>query len=102
MKYTGEYFLAEYHKFRNVMCSRRYDSNQKLLGFKGLWAVFLRISKDDEQYDVCAGVFDALFVELPRRLSYEAVQPLTELLLNNHAGKTYRPAKVKARMEATK
>lgn len=91
MTFTGEYFLAEYHRFRNVMCSRKYDSNQKLLGFKGLFGVFLHVPKEDELFDICKAAFDALFEELPRRLAYETIEPLTKLLMNNHAGEVYAP-----------
>ena len=73
------------------MCSRKYDSNQKLLGFKGLFYILLNIPKEDKDFDTCDSAFSALFEELPRRLSFEEMQPLTELLLNSHTGKKYDP-----------
>jgi hypothetical protein len=82
---TKKYFLKEYHKFREIMCSGAYDLEQKLDAFQGLVFVYMNItpnqSAEDEQ--ICQTAMMGLNNELNMRLGYDLAQQCAKVLEEN-------------------
>ncbi len=71
--YTSESFIEEFHGFREILCSKKYSEEQKLGAFQGLLLVYLNVSKDDPDLQVCVDAMNMLMEEVPRRLSKEII-----------------------------
>lgn len=67
MKITGDYFLKEYHTFREIMCSLKYTIEDKDEAFKGLTFVYFNIESDDPKLELCESAYAALTYEFPMR-----------------------------------
>lgn len=77
MKITGDYFLKEYHVFRNIMCSLEYTVEQKDEAFKGLTLVYFNIELDDPKLELCKLTYTALALhEFPMRQTYQIMASL--------------------------
>ena len=78
-KYTQEYLLKEYHAFRDIMCSTKYSIEQKQDAYQGLLFVYVNANLICE--DRTIRMMDALDIEFARRISYEIIKPLTDLVI---------------------
>jgi len=80
---TKEYFLTEYHKFREIMCSMT-SVDDKLNAFKGLLYVYMnldpKLSVDDKE--LCDMSMQSLSLELSMRIGYQAQIEIEKLGLN--------------------
>lgn len=48
---TFNYFLEEYHKFRQILCSTKYTIEQKLNAWKGLLYVYVNVETENEKQE---------------------------------------------------
>ena len=76
MKITGDYFLKEYHAFREIMCSRKYTVEQKDKAFSGLTYVYFNIDPNDPKLETCRSAYEALFHEFSMRQVYQITSSL--------------------------
>lgn len=80
MKITHDYFLTEWHRFREIMCSTDYTPEQKLDAWGGLlYVYFMCESSPDEETKTRESAMRMLIVEFPMRMGLEAALEL-ELL----------------------
>lgn len=78
MEVTHDYFLDEYHKFREIMCSTKYTPDQKFDAYGGLLRVYF-LCVDDENSGLRETVIEMLQVEFPMRMGLEATMKLEAL-----------------------
>lgn len=81
MKITHEYFLDEWHKFREIMLSTKYTLEQKQDAFAGLMRVDILCTEGtEEEVETRKTAMGILHVEVPMRLGLEAVSELEHLM----------------------
>jgi len=80
-KITYKYFLSEYHKFREIMCSRDISIEDKLEAFKGLVYEYVNLDPETSEDDkgVCETAMSALSYELNMRIGYQFESQLDAL-----------------------
>lgn len=72
MKITFKYYLQEYAKFREIMCSTEYTMEQKQNAFEGMARVYLLAeTKDEQERGRVVSSFLALSEEFERRMLHE-------------------------------
>ncbi len=80
MKITHDYFLTEWHKFREIMCSTAYGPEQKFDAWGGLLQVyFLCEDRDKKQEELRKSAIRVLMVEFPMRMGMEQAIKLEAL-----------------------
>ena len=80
MKITHDYFLAEWHGFREIMCSTAYTPEQKFDAWGGLLSVFFACPFDDKENEESRRMcMKMLVVEFPMRMSLEASMELEKV-----------------------
>ena len=75
MKIPADYFIEEYHRFREIMGLRKYTTEEKDEYFKGLTYVYLNINPDDHKLQRCIDAYVALADEWSRRKTIMMFQP---------------------------
>jgi len=72
MKITHDYFLEEYHRFREIMCSTAYTPDQKHDAYGGLLAVYICCDDGtDEDRELRESAIEVLQLEFPMRMGLE-------------------------------
>lgn len=79
-KLTFDYFLSEFHKFREIMTSTEYSMEQKQDAFEGLLFVYVNVRCGEKDNETMKRAMSMLVVELPLRLGLEAVLELEKIL----------------------
>ena len=80
MKITHEYFLNEYHKFREIMCSTKYTPKQKQDAYGGLLQVYMACEdKDPENEELRKMAIEMLQMEFPLRMGLELTMQFEKL-----------------------
>jgi hypothetical protein len=75
MEINHEYFLDEFNKFREIMCSTEYSINQKQAAHHGLLRVYMNVKRDNPENE-------KLRQQAMEMLQAEAMLPETST--NNH------------------
>ena len=78
MKLDHEYFMKEWHSFREVMCSTDYSPEQKQDAWAGLLTAYIHC-KDEADRDIRQTAMEMLVVEFPLRLGLELTAKLRDL-----------------------
>ena len=55
-KYLFSYFIEEVNRFREILCSKNYSSEQKLEAFKGLFYVYLETEENPSLKLIMRGI----------------------------------------------
>jgi len=77
MEVTMDYYRDEYNKFREIMCSTKYTTEQKEDAFQGMAYVYLNTKTDnDKDKDALITSFQALTIEYEMRMLYETIKEL--------------------------
>lgn len=79
MQITHDYFLTEWHGFREIMCSAKHTCQQKFDAYEGLLRAYF--SCKDENAKDRETAMRMLQVEFPMRLGLEEVMKLERLFL---------------------
>ncbi len=79
MEIPADYFIDEYHRFREIMGLKKYTTEEKDDYFKGLTYVYLNIKQDDPKLQLCIDTFVALSDEWSRRKAIMMFQPPKEI-----------------------
>ncbi len=85
---THDYFVAEWHRFREIMCSTEYDPDQKHDAYGGLLRVyFLCDDGSKEDWEQRESMIALLQMEFPKRMGLELTIRL-ETLFNEQLEET--------------
>jgi len=83
-KVKKDYFLEEYNRFRDIMCSSVYSIDKKLEAYKGLFFVYMNLDpnqpKEDEE--LCQTAMTTLDMELNMRLGIQMRMDIEALVAN--------------------
>lgn len=82
MKITHDYFLTEWHRFREIMCSTAFEPQSKFDAYEGLLRVYFCCTDEDkENIKTRQTAMRMLQVEFPMRMGLEEVMRLETLFL---------------------
>lgn len=80
MEITHEYFMKEWHSFREIMGSTKYTMEQKQDAWTGLLCVSLRCTGTPEEEENQKTAMAILSAEVPVRLGFELTSELRKLI----------------------
>ena len=78
MKLDHDYFMKEFHGFREIMCSTAHTPEQKQDAWAGLLTAYIHC-EDEVDRDIRRTAMEMLVVEFPLRLGLEMTAKLRDL-----------------------
>lgn len=82
MKITHDYFLTEWHRFREIMCSSKYEPQQKFDAYCGLLQVyFLCETQGEPETETREAAMGMLQAEFPIRMGLDMATRFEKLFL---------------------